>query len=66
MKRYTVYFELFGKKMKYVAFAKSREDAMDEVRSKISFNKIEVIDENKDVKEVLDSLGDFINKYTVK
>ena len=45
--KYTIYFELFGKKMKTTVDAKSIEDAKQQVRNKILFHKIEP-DENID------------------
>ena len=45
--KYTIYFELFGKKMKTTIDAKSIEDAKQKVKDKILFHKIEP-DENID------------------
>jgi len=39
--KYTIYFELFGKKMKTTVDAKSIEDAKQQVINKILFHKVE-------------------------
>lgn len=41
MRTYTVYFEIFGKKMKTRVLSESREKAKEVVKSKIVFHKIE-------------------------
>jgi len=41
MNNYTVYFEIFGKKMKVEIKAKSKQQAEEVVKSKIIFHKIE-------------------------
>ena len=38
---YTVYFEIFGKKMKYTVLAKSEEDAKYQIMGKIIWHKVE-------------------------
>ena len=40
MKTYTIYFEIFGKKMKTNVAAYSEEAAKEQIRNKILFNKI--------------------------
>jgi hypothetical protein len=39
--KYTVYFELYGKKMKTIVNAKSEHEAKELVKSKIIFHRIE-------------------------
>lgn len=39
--KYTIHFELFGKKMKTTVDARSIEDAKQQVRNKIVFHKIQ-------------------------
>lgn len=41
MKKITVYFELFGKKMKTEVFAENNTQAMNVVKNKIIFHKFE-------------------------
>lgn len=41
MNNYTVYFEIFGKKMKVEIKAKSKQQAEEIIKSKIIFHKIE-------------------------
>jgi hypothetical protein len=41
MKKYTIYFEIFGKKMKTVVFAESEEKAKFILLDKVVFHKIE-------------------------
>lgn len=43
MKNYTIYFELYGKKMKTTVSAESKEKAKDVVRNKIYFHIVEEI-----------------------
>ena len=40
MKTYTIYFEIYGKKMKTVVSAYNEEEAKLHIRNKINFNKI--------------------------
>lgn len=51
--KHTVYFELFGKKMKTVVFAESKEHATQMITDKIIFHKIEA--------EPIDDFERFIN-----
>jgi two-component SAPR family response regulator len=56
MKAYTLYFELFGKKMKTTIKAKSREDAIRVIKDSIIFHKVEALpDEN--LKNLFDIFG---------
>jgi hypothetical protein len=48
MTDYTIYFELFGKKMKTTIRAKSRSDAMEAIKDKIVFHKIVETDSKAD------------------
>ena len=41
MKKYTVYFELFGKKMKTTVRASSKIEAQEQILSKVKFYKVE-------------------------
>jgi 1-deoxy-D-xylulose 5-phosphate reductoisomerase len=41
MRNYTVYFEIYGKKMKTTVMANNEEEAKDFVKNKIVFYKIE-------------------------
>jgi hypothetical protein len=60
MKTYTVYFELYGKKMKTSIEALDKSDAMDRIRKKIIFNKIEPEINDVDFENAMD----FLNKIT--
>lgn len=55
MKTFTVYFELFGKKMKHTLLAQSKEDAKYQVQKKIIFHK--VIEEKSVFDNIMDILG---------
>lgn len=46
MKDYTIYFEIFGKKMKTVITASSEDKARELLRYKIIVNKVEVGKDN--------------------
>ena len=41
MKKYTVYFEVFGHKLKHVVYATCEEQARDLIKAKIYFHKVE-------------------------
>ena len=43
MKQFTVYFEIFGKKMKTTVFANTEEEAKRKVKDKIVFHKVVTI-----------------------
>lgn len=40
MKNYTIYFEIFGKKMKFTTLAESKNDAINILKNKINIIKI--------------------------
>lgn len=42
-RNYTVYFEVFGKKMKTTIWAKSQESAKQQILEKIEFHKFDVV-----------------------
>ncbi len=55
---YTVYFEIYGKKLKTKVSAKSQDDAKQLIRNQIIFHKIEAkIEEDKAVRDLMDMLG---------
>lgn len=63
-KNYTVYFELFGKKMKTKILAESKEDAQNIIKSKVKFHKI-IIDKNDEFNQcidVFDNIMDILDK----
>ena len=49
MNKYTVYFEIYGKKMKSTVFAEHELGAKQAVKNKISFHKVEKEKEDKDI-----------------
>lgn len=60
MKFYTVYFEVFGKKLKQKVRAIDKQDAMDKVRDvKFKFYKVESEDEEEANQKVDDLLKHF-------
>jgi hypothetical protein len=57
MKIYKIYFEIFGKKMKYEVEAESKNDAINKLKNKISIIKInEGINEGINDDDVLENL----------
>jgi cytochrome c biogenesis protein ResB len=63
MNEYTIYFELYGKKLKTTILAKSEEDAKKMILSKIVFHKI-VKENNKTFnqsKDVFNNIMDILN-----
>ena len=62
-KKYTVYFELYGKKMKTVVDARDTIDAKNIIKDKIIFHKIEA-DKSNDIKDAFDGFPeDFKNIF---
>ena len=60
MKHYTVYLELFGKKMRTTVPAESLSDAIEKVRNKIAIHKV-VEAKNNDFNNAMDILNDIFN-----
>ena len=59
MRNYTVYFEIYGKKMKTTVIANNEEEAKDFVKNKIVFYKI---DKPKDeFNQSMDMMEDVLN-----
>jgi hypothetical protein len=62
MKNYTVYFEIYGKKMKAKILAESMTDAQAKIKDKIIFHK--VVEDSKDefnqAIDMLDSMMDIL------
>jgi hypothetical protein len=58
MKKYIVYFEIFGKKMKTEVFAMNEEQAMIAVKNKIIFHKV-----NSEAEESFDQAVKSIMDY---
>jgi hypothetical protein len=57
MKIYKIYFEIFGKKMKYEVEAESKNDAINKLKNKINIIKInEGVNEGVNDDDVLDNL----------
>ena len=56
MKEYTIYFEIFGKKMKTTIHALSEERAINILRSKINIDKVEEKIDRQDQIKHTDSL----------
>lgn len=57
MKEFTIYFEIFGKKMKTNIFALTEERAKDRLRNMIVFHKVEQVPEKG-------MNGDFIDHFS--
>ena len=47
--KYTVYFEIFGKRMKTEVEADTKEGAMYQIYGKIKFHKVELSDKGQDM-----------------
>jgi hypothetical protein len=57
MKIYKIYFEIFGKKMKYEVEAESKNDAINKLKNKINIIKInEGVNEGINDDDVLENL----------
>ena len=62
MKEYTIYFEMFGKKMKTSIIALSEEMAKDRLKEKIIIHKVEEIKKNTDMNDIFKAFGDIFGK----
>lgn len=62
MKNYTVYFEIYGKKMKAKVLAESMTDAQTQIKEKIKFHKVvkDEKDEFNQATDILDSMIDIL------
>jgi hypothetical protein len=60
MKNHTIYFELYGKKMKATILAESKADAMQKIRDKIVFHKVEVDKSDDQYSDKFDNIADFL------
>jgi len=63
MRKYTVYFEIFGKKMKYVTEAHNRTDAIERVKLKLNIVKVERIFDPGDVNPSDNAIFDFLKGF---
>lgn len=61
-KTYTVFFAVFGRKMKTNVIARSEDEAKQKVLEKVFFHKIVVDKNDKDLGDILNDMNDFINK----
>jgi hypothetical protein len=57
MKKYEVYFEIFGKKLKTTVDADNREQAKRIIRDKIIFHKIVIDIDNSSPSDISDEIG---------
>lgn len=57
MKRYKIYFEIFGKKMKFETYAMNEDEAKMKVINRIKWHGIEVIEDESEI------IGDFLNGF---
>ena len=56
MNQYKIYFEFYGRKMQTTLYADSKDKAMDKVRKKIEFIKVEKISDPA-VEKLMNFLG---------
>lgn len=61
-RNFTVYFEIFGKRMKTKVIAKSAEEAKQKVSSRLIFHKIEITP-NDDFNKAIDMMNDLLNHF---
>jgi len=64
MKDYTVFFEVFGKKLKVTILAENEAKAKQSVLDKIKFHKVEV--SKTEFNEAPDLMTDFLNGFKKK
>ena len=65
MRNYTVYFELFGKKMKTTLIAKNEEEAKEIIKNKIKFYKVEKKSDDN-FNDFVDIMEDFLRGFGKK
>lgn len=65
MKNYTVYFEIYGKKMKTKVLAETKKDAKNQIRGKIKFHKV-LKDEKDEFNQVTDIMDSILSKLEGK
>jgi len=66
LNKYSVYFEIYGKKMKTEAYAETEDLARQSIMSKIIFHKVELIeDKPKGEYNMFDMLNSVINSNRV-
>jgi hypothetical protein len=63
MKNYTVYFDLYGKKMKAKVLAESNNDAQQKIKEKITFHKVveDPEDEFNQATDIFNSIMDILD-----
>ena len=61
MEKYTVYFEIFGKKMKWTTEAHNRTDAIERLKAKLAIVKVEKMYNPDDANSIDNSIFDFLN-----
>lgn len=59
MRNFTVYFEIYGKKMKATVLAESEEKAKKSIQDKIIFHKVEKA--NEEFNKSMDLMDDMLN-----
>lgn len=59
-RNYTVYFQIYGKKMKTTVLASSSEEAKNKVISKLIIDKVEV-DQSDDFNKAMDTIDEILN-----
>lgn len=57
MKKYKIYFEIFGKKMKFETYAMNVDEAKMKVINRIKWHGFEVIEDESEI------IGDFLNGF---
>ena len=57
MKKYKIYFEIFGKKMKFETVAMNEDEAKMKVINRIKWYSFEVIEDESEI------IGDFLNGF---
>lgn len=59
MKNYTIYFEIYGKKLKTTVMSENEEKAKEFVKSKVIFHKVE--NSKDEFNQSIDMIDDMLN-----
>lgn len=66
MNQYTIYFEIFGKKMKHTIFAFDQQQAVRLLKEKIVLHKVEQVPDKTKSDKFVDEFHKIFNGFDIK